>query len=747
MPLLQSEIDRFFESLLIVLVHMSMRIYSDILLYRHMDDICAKLSKGTIVEQPFSNDTSFALERVLSLLKGVRKSTRGWIACCPAHQDRHPSLSIALGKEESVLLKCHAGCSFDAIVEALGLTPAALFVHTPMKRSSPRNTLSLLELAQGKVLPWKFLFNIGVVDERTGGVRISYYNRDGTVADRHRKRTALAAKEGSLWSQGNGEILAYGLERLEEARDAGFLVLVEGESDCWTLWFHKLPALGLPGAEMTGKLKQEYLQGIERLYVFKEPDSGGTAFVTGVERLLKMWDWSGTAYVVSLPDAKDPNDLHKRDWKAFKGVFQQALDQAEILYTTPQHDGAKPSLRQDDNNAFPAVISLQALLTKTLAPPHWIVADLLPEGLYLFGGKAKQGKSWLALHMALAVAGATPFLGRYQTTQGDCLYLALEDTEQRLQLRTQQLLAFMPLPSNQANLEFVTNWPALDQGGFAHLEAYIQAHQHLRLVIIDTWAKLAPTMKEGVRSQYQHEYTVLAELKHLADTYHLSILLIHHLRKSEGRDVLDEMTGSTGMVGAADGVLVLKRERTEHLATLFVTGRDVQERVLPLVFEPATALWRVDDTPVEKSTHDEQHNTPAKTSSSHIPLQQKGRCPHHPHATRVRFDPAGQAWCDRVECWNCYRLMKIGDALGYPELKGVNAQPLIKRRMNAWSTFVQKRGVVAIESAIRHALEECRARKIDEPDVSGEVNRLVVIEPNNAKQTHSMVSHNETEER
>ena len=86
------------------------------------------------MEQSFSNDTFVALDRVLSLLKGVRKSTRGWIACCPAHQDRHPSLSIALGKEESVLLKCHAGCSFDAIVEALGLTPADLFVQTPTKQ-------------------------------------------------------------------------------------------------------------------------------------------------------------------------------------------------------------------------------------------------------------------------------------------------------------------------------------------------------------------------------------------------------------------------------------------------------------------------------------------------------------------------------------------------------------------------------------------------------------------------------------
>ena len=213
------------------------------------------------MEQSFSNDTREVLDRVFSLLKGVRKSADGWVASCPAHHDRRPSLSVGLGtkKEEAVLLKCHAGCSFEAIVEALGLTPADLFVQTPTRRNTPHSKLSLLDLAQEKVLPWKFLLNIGVIDDANGGVRIPYYHQDGTVADRYRKRTALAAKEGSHWSQGNSEILAYGLERLEEARRAGFLVLVEGESDCWTLWFHKFPALGLPGAEMTGKLKQEYL--------------------------------------------------------------------------------------------------------------------------------------------------------------------------------------------------------------------------------------------------------------------------------------------------------------------------------------------------------------------------------------------------------------------------------------------------------------------------------------------------------
>ena len=57
---------------------------------------------------------------VLDRLEGVRKSGTGWIAKCPAHEDRSPSLSVKEG-QRGVMLHCHAGCSFAAIVEAMGL--------------------------------------------------------------------------------------------------------------------------------------------------------------------------------------------------------------------------------------------------------------------------------------------------------------------------------------------------------------------------------------------------------------------------------------------------------------------------------------------------------------------------------------------------------------------------------------------------------------------------------------------------
>ena len=136
--------------------------------------------------------------------------------------DREPSLSIGLGDEGQVLLTCFAGCSLEQIVEAMGITVADLFpkaaaVSESQPEQTQRNVLTLVDLASDKLLHWKYLLHLGVTEQRAGCLQIPYHLPDGTPAPRHRLRTALVAKEGSHWSKGSGEIVPYGLERLEEA--------------------------------------------------------------------------------------------------------------------------------------------------------------------------------------------------------------------------------------------------------------------------------------------------------------------------------------------------------------------------------------------------------------------------------------------------------------------------------------------------------------------------------------------------
>jgi putative DNA primase/helicase len=286
---------------------------------------------------PCSEQERPPIEMVVSRLNGVRKSLHGWVACCPAHADNTPSLSIDVGDEGQILLNCFAGCTLQRIVEAMDITMADLFpgssTHPHTKRTQPV-ALSLTDLAREKMLPWTYLCTLGIMEYPTGGLQIPYHLADGTLAPRYRVRTALIAREGSRWNKGKGEIVPYGLERLAEARKAGYLVIVEGESDCWTLWYHHFPALGVPGAVLVGTLEEPYLAGIEKVYIVREPDAAGARFVKDIGRRLEGWKWTGKAYVVTLADAKDPNELHKHDMKGFKASFQQGLDRAEPLFIT-----------------------------------------------------------------------------------------------------------------------------------------------------------------------------------------------------------------------------------------------------------------------------------------------------------------------------------------------------------------------------------------------------------------------------
>jgi hypothetical protein len=539
------------------------------------------------------------LGRVLSRLNNVRKSDDSWTACCPAHDDRHPSLSIGIGTEEQVLLHCHAGCSTESVLAAIGLEMKDLFpsssaTFSTRERSSHRK-LTLLDFAVEKKLHWGFLINQGVIEESGGGLRITYYQIDGTPAARHRLRRALVAKEGSYWTKGPGDILPYGLERMEEARQAGYLILVEGETDTLTLRFHRHPVLGIPGAEMVRTtLKRDYLEGISHLYLFQEPDAAGHKFVEEIIALLESWSWTGKASVVSLPDAKDPNELHKRDPKLFGEAFQHAIDHAVVRYDHAPTITVSEREPSDLQVAIDAPFSLQHLLDSPFSATQWVIEDLLPEGLHLLAGKPKQGKSWLALQMALAVASGNPLFGSFPVLQGEVLYLALEDTPQRLQARSKHMITAMTTAPK--GMTFAIQWPHLDQEGLLQFETYLQAHPQVRLIVIDTWARLAPVASPSVRTQYEGDYAALAPLKRLADVHRVSILVIHHLRKTSGQDVLDEITGSTGLVGAVDGILVLKRVREQGEATLFVTGRDLPEQSLSLVFDAEATQWKFAST-------------------------------------------------------------------------------------------------------------------------------------------------------
>jgi putative DNA primase/helicase len=299
----------------------------------------------------------------------ARRSGSGWIARCPAHEDAKASLSIGEGADGRALLKCFAGCSVEDVTRALGLDLTDLFPDTTHARAGSRpGHVTVDALAAAKCLPAAFLRGLGLRDGRQG-VEIPYRDATGkTIATK--RRTALAAKEGSFWPRGV-PLMAYGLDRLDAARAGGWVFFVEGESDCWTLWNHGLPALGIPGASAARVLAAEHVEGFGRVYMVQEPDNGGEAFMRGVAARLSALGWTGKLRAVSIPGAKDPGELwcKVRDAGKFTALLREAV-----------RKGRPPVGNSDGMQEIASVEDSGNVTVSTPAPP-WPDPEPLPDDL------------------------------------------------------------------------------------------------------------------------------------------------------------------------------------------------------------------------------------------------------------------------------------------------------------------------------------------------------------------------------
>ena len=235
-------------------------------------------------------------------------------------------------------------------------------------------------------------------------------------------------------------------------------------------------------------------------------------------------------------------------------------------------------------HAFDAVDLMRA----DLPEPYYVIDGVLPEGRSVLAGPPKVGKSWAALDIAVAVAAGGRAFGSIPVEQGAVLYAALEDNPRRLQARLGQVLAG---EEPNRNLEFLTELPRLHAGGLGILHDWRDRHQDARLIILDTWALVRPRSRPQA-SIYDEDYAAFDGLNEIA-TDGLAVVLVHHTRKMDADDPLDTVSGSHGLTGAADAVLVLKRDRGRMDAALHVTGRDVAESEFALEFAPDLGQWRL----------------------------------------------------------------------------------------------------------------------------------------------------------
>ena len=224
-------------------------------------------------------------------------------------------------------------------------------------------------------------------------------------------------------------------------------------------------------------------------------------------------------------------------------------------------------------------------LYDTVYPPRTPVVDgFLYGGTYLFVGAPKVGKSFFMGQLAYHVAMGLP-LWDYPVRKGTVLYLALEDDYARLQRRLSGMFGV----ECADNLYFATQAKTLNEGLDRQLEEFLKEHTDARLIIIDTLQKV----REVGGDRYSSDYEIVTKLKSFSDKYGICLLVVHHTRKLESEDSFDMISGTNGLLGAADGAFIMhKKKRTDNEAVLDIVGRDQPDQELTIEFDRECCVWK-----------------------------------------------------------------------------------------------------------------------------------------------------------
>ena len=238
-------------------------------------------------------------------------------------------------------------------------------------------------------------------------------------------------------------------------------------------------------------------------------------------------------------------------------------------------------------------ISMEELYDTAYPPRVPIVEGLIFNGTYLFVGAPKVGKSFFMAQLGYHVSMGIPLWG-FPVTKGTVLYLALEDDYARLQRRLSKMFGM----EGSSNLHFATQSKALNQGLEEQLHKFVKEHEDARLIIIDTLQKVREA--SGDKLSYGNDYEIVTKLKRFSDQYGICLLVVHHTRKMESSDSFDMISGTNGLLGAADGAFIMQKEkRTENKAVLEVAGRDQQDQRLFLNFNREQCVWELTKSETE----------------------------------------------------------------------------------------------------------------------------------------------------
>jgi hypothetical protein len=486
------------------------------------------------------------VELVLSRLQGVKKTHDGWMAKCPAHEDRVASLSIAEGKNGCVLLKCFAGCEFARILAAIGLSESDTF---PQREGGANG--------EGRQI-------LAIYDYTDETKHLLFQVVRFAPKDFRQRRPD--GNGGWIWKLDNTRRVLYHLPAVIAAVKAGETVfVVEGEKDVHALEAWGLVATTAAGGAGKGKWHSEYSEALKGASVVCLPDNDepGREYMQHAAESLRgkgamctvldlAVDWKG------MPARGDVSDLI---------AAGGGKDYLLALVADAQKAQAPKTLE---------IYTAQEFADMTPERPEYLVWGYVARGAVTeVAAKIKAGKTTWVLQLCRAVIAGEPFLD-CPTHKCRVLYLT---EERRPTFKTAlQRVGLTSGSDFHILLRQMTNggdWPATADAVLKECRA-----RKIGLLVVDTlgdWADLVGDAENDAGA-------ALAAMRPVQDmaAAGIGVICCRHERKGGG-ELGESARGSTAFGGVMDVLVSLRR----------VTGRGHETR------REVAAVSRFDETPVE----------------------------------------------------------------------------------------------------------------------------------------------------
>lgn len=514
-------------------------------------------------------------QRFLDRLHSVKSKGQGWMARCPAHDDKTPSLSITEGQNGTILLNCFAGCPPEAIMKALGLTFKDLFHEQSSANHTKPIPITLDSFAKAKQLPVDFLSGQGIREGSFDGNPALVFEYRDSCNNLLFERYRISLEAGGYRQPKGKQTAPYGLWRLPH--QSGFLFLVEGESDALTLWYIGCPALGIPGAKNWKSEHWQYVTPHDKISVWMEPDQGGNAFIQSIrdtcppELLEKVDVWQPDGKV----HGKDVSEL----WIKCEGQQDAFIQTMKTVKRLPL-SAITVEAKEIDKEAF---VFSKTICLKDVEPEsiRWLWKPYIPIGkITLLAGDPGIGKSFLSLSLAAAVSRGNGEFGLELSEPGTVLLWSAEDgASDTIRPRLDAMKADVSRIHLQPNLLSFTPSELSGTGDYEQgLEQLDYDLEKLNptLCIIDPYAAFIHAKLNS--NAAPHMRAISKRLSELAERHGCAILIIAHLNKNQSSHALYRVSGSLDIPAAARSMLLVAEHPNEQGQVVLTHAKSNNEK-------------------------------------------------------------------------------------------------------------------------------------------------------------------------